>query len=229
MERLHEVEALLSLCSRNDQPLKERSEAARKDNAILRGALVLLCSHIEGYFEDLVGDALDTYVKVAADIDDIPKEILAYQIIGRPERWNNCGVLKRWEIVQECIRHPLVCKERSGLAAVIKSEIHTAGFANPGSTEIEDLFKTIGINKVWDQFTKIESDRLIMDTVNIIVHRRNQIAHGQMESTVARDDVEAYVTKSRRLAEVMDSVVGSAICEALKIGCAWSEAEQGTT
>lgn len=225
-ERLAEVEILLSLCSPPEANLQKQTAAAHRDNAILRAALVLLCSHIEGFFEDLVGDVLLAYGKIAEDLDKIPQEIFAYQVIGKPERWNNSDVLRRWQIVQECILHPLVTKDRAGLLARIDPEIHTKGFANPGTREIEVLFRTVGIPEIWDNFARIEPDRLIKETVDSIVNRRNQIAHGQMDSTVTRIDVEGYLAKARRLAQVMDSLVEDQICSKLSLKNAWALAQQ---
>ncbi len=216
-ERLKEVELLLNLCSTPESPAEEQKAAAPKDNAVLRATLVLLCSHIEGFFEDLIGEALFAYGKVANDIDQIPREIVSRQVIGSPERWDNCDMVKRWQIFDECVRHPLVIKDKGKIPSSIDPELHTKGFANPGTGEIDSLFKTIGFLNVWDSFAKIESNRVIKNCVDAIVNRRNQIAHGQMDSTVTRSDVESYMKNVRRLVEVMDCVVEQEICTRLEL------------
>jgi hypothetical protein len=58
----------------------------------------------------------------------------------------------------------------------MESELHTDGFSNPGTGEIEEVFKTVGIANVWILFKAVEPDQLIAQSVNAIVHRRNQIA-----------------------------------------------------
>jgi hypothetical protein len=224
-ERLKEVELLLSLCSTPESPAEDQKAAAPKDNAVLRAVLVLLCSHIEGFFEDLIGEALFAYGKIANDIDRIPREIISHQVIGRPERWNNCDMIKRWQIFDECVRHPLIKKDKEKIPSSIDPELHTKGFANPGTGEIDSLFKTIGFSDVWDKFSKIESNRIIKTCVDAIVHRRNQIAHGQMDSTVTRTDVERYMENVRRLAEVMDCLVEQEICTRLELDDAWALAQ----
>ena len=101
-------------------------------------------------------------------------------------------------------------------------ELHTKGFANPGTTEIESLFKTIGITQVWDEFARLEPDMLVKSSVDAIVNRRNQIAHGNLESTVTRADVETYLTRAQRLAEIMDQLVDLHICSRLSISNVWT-------
>lgn len=224
-ERLREVDLLLNLCSGPESPVDEQKKAAPKDNAILRAALVLLCSHIEGFFEDLISEALFVYVKIASEIDHIPIEILSCQVIGKTERWSSCDSVRRWEIFKECVRHPLVTKDKAKVFSSIDPEIHTKGFSNPGTGEIETLFKSVGILSVWDNFSKLESSRVIKGCVDAIVNRRNQIAHGQMDSTVTRTDVESYMKNIRRLVEVMDLIVKNDICTRLSVSDPWALAD----
>jgi hypothetical protein len=225
-ERLSEVELLLSLCSPADVSLKELTAAAPRDSALLRGALVLLCSHLEGYFEDLVSDALAAYQQLAEKVGQVPTDIRARQVIGKPERWSNSDSLRRWEILQECMGHALIQADADLRERAIDAALHIHGFANPGTGEIESLFKTIGISDVWEQFATLEADRLVQATTDAIVNRRNQIAHGNLESTVTRSDVELYITRTRRLAEVMDVVVENEIAERLGKGEIWELVEK---
>lgn len=221
-ERLQEVQLLLEMCSPPEADITVQSAAAAKDNAILRGALVLLCSHVEGFFEDLVGDAIVAYAKLASSCNEIPKAIVAHQVVGRPERWDNCDIVKRLEIVMECTGHPFVSGDKLRLLANLDPDLHTKGFANPGSDEIEGLFKTIGVQRIWERFADIEPDKFIKNALNGLVHRRNQIAHGQMDSTVTRADVENYMAKVQRLGEVMDQVIEKEVCTHLSVDAAWA-------
>lgn len=209
--RLGEVEALLALCSPPDLDLKEKTAAAARDSALLRGALVLLCSHVEGFFEDLIIDVLAAYELLAGTVGRIPVEIRARQVIGLPTPWDNSDPLKRWDLIQECVRHLLINGDAAITSAAIDAGLHIHGFANPGTAEIGSLFKTVGVMDVWDRFAKVEADRLVKDAVDAIVHRRNQIAHGSMESIVTRADVDIYVARTKRVAEIMDEIVANEI------------------
>ncbi|MBK8174827.1 MAG: hypothetical protein IPK66_06020 [Rhodospirillales bacterium] len=177
---------------------------------------------MEGFFEDLIGDAIVAYAKIAPTCNEIPRAIVAHQVVGRPERWDNCDIVKRLEIIMECTGHPFVSGDKLRLLAGLDPELHTKGFANPGSDEIECLFKTIGLQKIWERFAAIEADRVIKNALNALVHRRNQIAHGQMDSTVTRADVEDYMAKVRRLGEVMDQVIEKEVCEHLSVDAVWA-------
>ena len=57
-DRILEVKRLHSLCTREDEDYRIKKSNAERDEALLRGAHVLLCSHLEGYFEDLISDVI---------------------------------------------------------------------------------------------------------------------------------------------------------------------------
>jgi adenine-specific DNA-methyltransferase len=88
-----------------------------------------------------------------------------------------------------------------------KDALHIDSFNNPGSNEIEWLFKTVGISDVWTQFKAIEPDRVIFQSVNAIVLRRNQIAHGKADATITLGDAQLYVQRAERIAEVFEQLV----------------------
>jgi hypothetical protein len=104
-----------------------------EETALLRGALVLLCSHIEGYFEELIGDvifALDTRVQTAARL---PDAIRARQVLGDSSKWNNSGYTERWKLVREYAASPLFDDAAAHVPGQLDAGLHTDGFANPGT------------------------------------------------------------------------------------------------
>jgi len=56
--RLREVGALRSLCVSEDVAPRKRPRARQINDALCRAALVLLCAHMEGFFEQLINDIL---------------------------------------------------------------------------------------------------------------------------------------------------------------------------
>src|SRR4051812_16955291 len=82
-ERFDEVRLLLGLCSSPDTEPNAHRSAAGKDAALLRGALVLLCSHLEGFFEDLIEEALRVFNFQAPKVTAIPLTIRQKQVTYR--------------------------------------------------------------------------------------------------------------------------------------------------
>src|SRR5262249_13106670 len=146
-------EALIHLTSQPEAGVPAQATAAACDNALLRGALVLLCSHIEGFFEDLISDALTAYGVLAEKAVQFPVQIRAYQVAGKAARWSTPDHVARWALIQESIGHPLAFDDNEEIASALDPDLHTRGFANPGTAEIDDLFRTIGIAEVWTIFS----------------------------------------------------------------------------
>jgi len=219
--RVLEVKRLLSLCTPEEADYRIKKESASRDEAILRGAHVLLCSHVEGYFEDLIADLIAAYDKLAGQVDMLPVELRAHQVIGPGAKWELKEPAKRWQAVQTWAAHPLLRADVAKAAGCLEASLHTDGFSNPGTTEIEWLFKTVGITDVWAAFKSIEPDQIYSKTVDVIVNRRNQIAHGKADATVTLADAVKYVQRAERVAEVFDSVVTTALNNQLKITDCW--------
>lgn len=206
-DRILEVERLLSLCTADDANYRIKKESAQKDDALLRGAHVLLCSHLEGYFEDLVSDMISAYDHLASHVVLLPEELRAQQVTGGAHKWEVKEPSKRWQIMQVWASHPLVQTWREKPPGCMEASFHIDGFSNPGSNEIDSLFKTVGIRDVWERFREIEPDQLIFQSMNAIVNRRNQIAHGNANATITLADARLYVKRARRIAEVFEKLV----------------------
>lgn len=226
--RVLEVKRLLSLCTPEEADYRIKKESASRDEAILRGAHVLLCSHVEGYFEDLIADLIHAYDKLAKQVDTLPEELRAHQVMGPGAKWDMKEPSKRWQTVQAWATHPLVHANVAKAAGCLEASLHTDGFSNPGTTEIEWLFRTVGISEVWAVFKGIEPDQIYSKTVDAIVNRRNQIAHGKADATVTLADAVTYVQRAERVAEVFNSVVTTALNNQLKIADCWAELEAAT-
>lgn len=223
--RILEVKRLLSLCVPNDADYRLKMESAAKDEALLRGAHVLLCSHLEGYFEDLVSDVIEAYDGLAEDIKLLPETLRAHQVMGAASKWDVKDPVKRWQFVQAWASHPLVQADGKKSPGCLEVDVHINGFANPGTGEIEELFKTVGIANVWSIFKTLEPDQIVVSTVDAIVNRRNQIAHGKADATITLTDAQLYVQRAERIAEVFSQIVTNSINQQLALHDCWGTLE----
>src|SRR5260370_18960324 len=193
-ERFGEVRTLLELCSSPEMDSQTRRSVAGKDAALLRGALVLLCSHLEGFFEELIEDALHGFDLLAPTVAAIPLAIRKKQVIYRLRLAEPADLDRDWRRLLECVAHPLLQDDHPCLPGTrkIDSELHIKGFANPGTSEIDWLMASIGVSECWPLVAKKLGGRHGADTVNAVVNRRNQIAHRNLQSPVARTALAEY-------------------------------------
>jgi hypothetical protein len=81
--RMLEVKRLLSLCTPEDADYRVKKENVARDDALLRGAHVLLCSHLEGYFEDFISDLIDAYDTLTTQVTLLPSCLRSLGAKGR--------------------------------------------------------------------------------------------------------------------------------------------------
>jgi hypothetical protein len=223
--RMLEVKRLLALCTPDTADYRIKLNNVERDDALLRGTHVLLCSHLEGYFEDLISDLISAYDHLASHVALLPEELRARQVTGGSSKWEIKDPNKRWEMMQGWAIHPLIRSNGEKPVGCMEASLHIEGFSNPGSNEIEHLFRTVGIVDIWTHFKAIEPDQLIFQSVNAIVHRRNQIAHGDANATIPLADAELYVKRAERIAEVFEQLVSDEINFRLTYFDCWSALE----
>ncbi len=101
--------------------------------------------------------------------------------------------------------------------SIINDEINTSVFKlqgfNPRPKQINNLFKVIGFENIFEQITerfqkrwhKRISTYLIMDKLNEIIERRNRVAHNaSMTSHITKNDLNEAIDFLRILARLLD-------------------------
>lgn len=209
-ERFGEVWTLLGLCSSPETDTQTRRIAVGKDAALLRGALVLLCSHLEGFFEDLIEEALRAFDFLAPTVAAIPLAIRKKQVTSGLSLTNSSDPDRDWRVLLDCVAHPLLRDDHpcSPGSRRIDSDLHIKGFASPGTGEVNKLMASIGLIECWGIVAEKFGSRRGAYTVDAVVNRRNQIAHGNLESSVSRSDVEEYVVVLEKVCGQFDTLVG---------------------
>jgi hypothetical protein len=87
-------------------------------------------------------------------------------------------------------------------------DLHVKGFSTPGSREVEELFCSVGLDKVWGAIeTKKPGSRIYRRSLDSLVARRHPIAHGDSGAMATLGDVRQYINDMRELAEIFDVVV----------------------
>jgi hypothetical protein len=203
-DRLSEVDCLINVC--RSRKARATRNIAAEESALLRGALILLSSHLEGFFEDLVVDIVEAIDNGAATPNAFPVAIRSRQILGDPTKWANADQAKRWEYMREASHSSLFDDNAQHIPGNLDTDLHTKGFANPGTAEIRDLLKTVGISNCWEQFHAIEPQQGYKNEIDAIVGRRNQIAHGDLNAIITILDIGSYSLNFRRTAGVFSEL-----------------------
>lgn len=203
-DRLDEIGCLVDIC-RSRRSRRTRGFAS-EEPALLRGALVLLSSHIEGFFEELVEDVINAIDQGIQTPGAMPKEIRIRQVLGEPSRWQIEDQSRRWDFIRSAAESPLFGDTATHVAGLLDPGLHTDRFSNPGTTEILSLFKSIGILNCWEQFHAIEQRKTYKNEIDAIVSRRNQVAHGDMNSIITDLDIEAYMKNFRHTATIFSQM-----------------------
>ena len=205
VQRLDEVHTLVGLCTPEDADLTARLAARQRDAALCRAALVLLCGHMEGFFEEFVEDIVGFHEHHQTPIKDVAVRLRMAQLSRLLRTATGNHEQAAWDAVQE-LRQATVADEAASCApGTLDAELIIDGFAVPGSDEVEGLLASVGIDRVWEG---LPSDKLhLKKSLDALVHRRHPIAHGDASATATRGDLSDYSANMLELAKVLDERV----------------------
>lgn len=209
----HEVIELLR-ASPNDVNQLASPVHRQLANALHRGSVVLLSSHLERYIETLVVESIDAINLARLPATSLPESLLLKSIEPAlstaheaTKRSKKASLLKElagdytwfWDDVTPC---------KLSSAALVDD------FSNPLPTRINRLFLVFNIDNVVGKAVGLSKDpgRAIVEAkVRELVEKRNSVAHTGMTFDVTRQDVIMYFRCTYRLVRGIDIVVGNSI------------------
>ncbi len=221
LEGVREIGELLRAAPSDVEQLRSR-KATDLANALYRGSVVLLSSHLERYLESLVVEAIDAINATTPHINSIPEPLRMIQILQPltnahetkdiTKKINSLKILVAdyawfWDDTRPCNK--------------LHSEALISSFDNPLPERIRKLFRNLDINDVVGRAVALDNSRyrrLIEEKVRELVEKRNSVAHTGMTTYLTRSDVIDYLICSRRLVRGIDTVVGQ---EVQKITVTW--------
>jgi hypothetical protein len=199
--RLAEVRELIGL-----RPSDERFPAAESRGAVNRAAVVLLCAHLEGFLEDLVGELIDQLNSSAPRTENVPLRLRAAHVtIEIDAIAAMTDPTARAERMQRLFRDHSDLWLAETLTSQLRVERVTAGMSNPGAPEISRLFESVGLENVLDEVALTDGSDPAK-RVNEFVGVRNSIAHGE-GTKVTDDQVDRYLDAIECLGRSLDSAV----------------------
>jgi RiboL-PSP-HEPN len=200
---LKEVGTLISLCKMSENKPIQRI----RNESLCRSSLVLLCSHMESFFENLVVDILQFHEFNQTSVEKLPSQLRVAQI------WKDLSTLASAssDTKLTCIlamkNSLLVDNSQRCVEGIFDPDLNTKGFASPGSKEVEKLFTSVGIEKVWDVVKAKTGNETLKNSLNSFVSRRHNIAHGNSGDRPTISDVTSKVKDMCCLVRIFDEVV----------------------
>lgn len=206
--RLGEVDILqrLATAKEREAPLARASEI----DALCRGAVVLLCSHLEAFIKELgevALDALHTKKVRRTNIDPalfyhISKDILD-EIADTTEPRRIAGK------VFSFVSRDLPYWSRSGpFPQPIHEESFNKGFSNPAFDKIRAYFNRFGYFDYKSDLAKLlqANYAATANMVDHLVDTRNKIAHGDRAATKTPQEIQQMGAMILRYCSATDSV-----------------------
>lgn len=221
-ERLREVGTLRTLCVREDVRPRERERARKRNVAVCRAALVLLCSHMEGFFEDLTADILQFHESNRTPLKAMPLRLRVAQVWRYVHLPEGASDERKWSALQAVRTSNVVDETANCASGMLDAELHTKGFAVPGSSEVEGLLKSVGVPNVWTAIDGELKTRHAWGPLDALVYRRHPIAHGEQGAKATPDDVSQYIVEMQKLAAAFDVVVARCLEYGFAVADPWS-------
>ena len=208
VSQLKEVELLRSFAAQ-----KERKNAilfSKEINALSRGAVVLLSSHLEAYVKDLGELALESVYKhriirnnftstffyhISKDLIDEIKNTSDHDKIGD-------------KIFNFLDRDGIFWSRSDEFTVQIPTDRFNKGFANPAYNKIKAYFNRFGyINFQQDLSTKLKGDfKPVTNMIDHLVDVRNKIAHGDPSATKTPKEVGDIIKLVKQFCQETDTI-----------------------
>ncbi len=206
-DRLDEIEVLLKLVEAGKQKPKNPARNIKKQEAICRASIVLLCSHVEGFFESLVENVLRFHEMNCTSIGSLPVRMRLLHFNKNILELNNGAEPKKWKSVLEIRNNPLADESKACGVGMLNLDNLIRGFALPGSKEVDRLMKGIGISNVWTLIEAKTDSKILKGSLDSLVNRRHPIAHGDSSAKATPKDIRQLLEDMKLLAQTFDFVV----------------------
>ncbi|WP_310422260.1 MAE_28990/MAE_18760 family HEPN-like nuclease [Chamaesiphon sp. VAR_48_metabat_135_sub] len=199
---LREVGTLISLSYVNETTPKQRDI----NECLSRASMLLLCSHVESFFEGLIVDILSFHENNQTPVSILPIPLKVTQILSKP-LLDSLNPEKKWKILEEISQNLLTDENQKCKQGIFQEKLHLNGFASPGSSNVENLFKGIGISSIWSLVEQKAGNENSKIRLNVFVSRRNNITHGSSDDKPTIGDVRNYIRDMCLVVKIFNSIV----------------------
>ena len=210
--RLKEIDTILSMTQDIASRRQNRDNLARSD-ALCRSGIVLLCSHLEGYIEDLGSLAIRRIEE-----ESLPKTSMSHafryylsrDLIDDINRTTNpLDIATRVDTLLSRDGH--IWDSSTSFAPPLPIDMFIRSFATPNHESIRRFFRRFGYARFPNELgAHLRQDYMpCIAMVNHVVDQRNKIAHGDFVTAGAPSDLRDMYRLVKIYCRGTDSVVGN--------------------
>ncbi len=218
-ERMKEIGILYHL-SGSAATLGTPVRRRESEVALCRSTLVLLCSNMEGFYEDLAVDILQFHEHAATSMATLPKVLRVKQLWKKG--LDDADDMKKWCFIEQVRRTEFADDNETCTKGIFTSDLHTRGFSSPGSKAVAKLLGSVGLQDYWGKVEGLLNSRILENSLDSLVGRRNPIAHGDASATATPGDVRKYIEDMCKLARSSDTIAHTYLTSEFSHPAPWS-------
>lgn len=213
---LREVGTIISLSYTKECKPKQREI----NECLSRASMLLLCSHIESFFEGLIVDILSFHENNKTPVNMLPIPLKVIQTLNKP-LLDSLIPEKKWEILESISQNLLTDESQQCRQGIFNEKLHLDGFASPGSRNVENLFKGIGVYDIWDTVEQKIGTTNSKKNLDAFVRRRNNITHGASRDKPTIEDITTYIRDMCLIVKVFNSIVTEYLMNDFSVDNPW--------
>lgn len=181
-------------------------------NALCRGGVVLLSSHVEAYVKELGEILITAFTSNAIDRQDIDRRVFYH--ISKTHFDSIRDAADPAKVASAMFEFLATQQDywngNGPFTQQIDASSFNRGFSNPSFKKIRTYFNRFGFEEYSGQLkAKLRSQYLpYTNMVNHLVEVRNKIAHGDLSATKTPREVDEMTTILRGFCQATDSVYG---------------------
>ena len=207
-ERLNEVDVLLREASRLSRAIPAQN--FELVNAMCRGSVVLMCSHIENYIKSVGELLIQNIIARGIKRDKLPSFFYYYLSHQRIKVIKeNSDFTKIADGIFDFIENESTHWSKSGpFSNSIDTENFHQGFSNPKFDKIINYFRRFGVLDFRLRFMRDcrELGVVYINTIDHIVDVRNSIAHGDQVSAMTPTEISVLVATAKKFVDSVDRI-----------------------
>ena len=212
IRRIDEIQAIISI-ARGISRVSSTQPNLSRVNALCRGGIVLLCSHVEGYVEDLGALAINSLAK-----KNLPKTSmsLAFRYHLSRDLIDDINSTTDPEsiaskVVNFLVRDGPIWDATPHFTDQLPVETFVGNFATPRHDNIRRFFGRFGYQDFQTELAaQLQSNYLVCrNMVDHVVDQRNKIAHGNFVTAGTPADLQDMCRLVVLYCRSLDKVVGN--------------------
>jgi RiboL-PSP-HEPN len=214
---LKEVGVLVSL----HKPGTITTRQTEINESLARSCILLLCSHIESFFEDSIVDILTFHEYNNTPMNNLPDRLKVVQTLRKPLT-DSLSSDKKWKIIESISQSPFTDISNKCAQGTFDASLHLKGFASPSKVNISDLFKGIGVEDIWKSIENKVGTKRFEINFNNFVNRRNNITHGSAADKPTIENVRDYIKDLCAIVIVVNDIVTEYLSNDFNVENPWS-------